>query len=171
MSDCKRLSREFYTRDVLKVAPALLSKILVIAKPDGTFSRFLVTETEAYRGSEDLACHACRGRTPRTEVMFHNGGLIYVYLVYGIHWMLNVVTGTVNEPQAVLIRSIEGYTGPGRLTRILGIDGSFYGEDLISSKRIWFEDSTSVPVIKAGERIGIDYAGDYWRRKPWRFYF
>jgi DNA-3-methyladenine glycosylase len=103
--------------------------------------------------------------------MFHNGGLIYVYLVYGIHWMLNVVTGTVNEPQAVLIRSIEGYTGPGRLSRILGIDGSFYGEDLISSKRIMFEDSTSEPVIKAGERIGIDYAVITGEENPGDFIF
>jgi len=170
MSDCKRLIRDFYTRDVLEVAPALLSKILVIAKPDGTVSRYYVTETEAYRGSEDLACHACKGRTPRTEVMFQKGGLIYVYLVYGIHWMFNVVTGKVNEPQAVLIRSLKGCTGPGRLTKISGIDGSFYGEDLVSSERIWFEDSTLTPVIKTGERIGIDYAGDYWKRKPWRFY-
>ena len=170
MSDCKRLKRDFYTRDVLEVAPALLSKILAIAKPDGTISRYYVTETEAYRGSEDLACHACKGRTPRTEVMFQKGGLIYVYLVYGIHWMFNVVTGKVNEPQAVLIRSLKGCTGPGRLTKISGIDGSFYGEDLVSSERIWFEDSTLTPVIKTGERIGIDYAGDYWKRKPWRFY-
>ncbi len=170
MPDCKRLKRDFYTRDVLEVAPALLSKILAIAKPDGTISRYYVTETEAYRGSEDLACHACKGRTPRTEVMFHKGGLIYVYLIYGIHWMLNVVTGKINEPQAVLIRSLEGCTGPGRLKKISGIDGSFYGEDLVSSERIWFEDSTLTPVIKTGERIGIDYAGDYWKRKPWRFY-
>ena len=130
MSDSKRLSRDFYTRDVLEVAPALLSKIIVIVKPDGTLRRYHVTETEAYRGSDDRACHACKGRTPRTEVMFHNGGLIYVYLVYGMHWMLNVVTGLENEPQAVLIRSLEGSTGPGRLTRTIGIDGSFYGEDL-----------------------------------------
>ena len=136
MPDCKRLKRDFYTRDVLEVAPALLSKILAIAKPDGTISRYYVTETEAYRGSEDLACHACKGRTPRTEVMFHKGGLIYVYLIYGIHWMLNVVTGKINEPQAVLIRSLEGCTGPGRLTKISGIDGSFYGEDLVSSERM-----------------------------------
>lgn len=171
MLENKRLSRDFYTRDVLEVAPALLSRILVIRNGDGTFSRYRITETEAYRGAEDLACHACKGRTPRTEVMFHNGGLLYVYLVYGMHWMLNVVTGWENEPQAVLIRSLEGCRGPGRLTRTVGIDGSFYGEDLVTSERIWFEDSTITPVVSTSERIGIDYAGDYWKRRPWRFYY
>jgi DNA-3-methyladenine glycosylase len=100
-----KLAREFFTRDVLTVAPELLGKILV-CKSEGEFLRYRITETEAYRGAEDLACHACKGRTARTEAMFHTGGVLYVYLIYGMYWMLNVVTGIENEPQAVLIRKI-----------------------------------------------------------------
>ncbi len=170
MSGNKRLKSDFFNRDVLDVAPGLLSKILVVRKAEGNLYKYHVSETEAYKGSEDLACHACRGRTPRTEVMFHEGGRLYVYLVYGMHWMLNVVTGRENDPQAVLIRGLENCPGPGRVARILGIDRSFYGEDLTTSDRIWFEDSGIMPEIKTGARIGIDYAGEYWKTRPWRFY-
>ena len=99
------------------------------------------TEVEAYRGSEDRACHASKGRTPRTEIMYHEGGRLYVYLIYGMYWMLNVVTGGENDPQAVLIRGVENFPGPGKLTRSFGIDRTFYGEDLTISERIWFEES------------------------------
>lgn len=167
----KRLQRDFYTRDVLDVAPDLLSKILAIRLTDGNITRFIVSETEAYRGAEDLACHACKGRTRRTEIMFHEGGRLYVYLVYGMHWMLNVVTGKMDKPQAVLIRGLENCKGPGRITGRLGIDRTFYGEDLVSSERIWFEESGVAPVIKTSTRIGIDYAGEYWKTKPWRFFY
>ena len=166
----KRLSKEFFIRDVLDVAPELIGKNMVIRSGDGTYGRFQVTEVEAYRGTEDKACHACKGRTPRTEIMFHEGGRLYVYLVYGMYWMLNVVTGRENIPQAVLIRGVENYSGPGRITSSLGIDRTFYGEDLITSERIWFEDTGIVPVINSGPRIGIDYAGEYWKTRPWRYY-
>ena len=89
----KRLGREFYSQDVLEVAPQLLGKHLVRIYPDGTKATYIITETEAYRGGEDLACHASKGRTPRTEVMFGDGGHLYMYLIYGMYWMLNVVTG------------------------------------------------------------------------------
>jgi DNA-3-methyladenine glycosylase len=166
----KRLSDEFFVRDVLDVAPEMIGKYLVIRQADGNFERYLVTEAEAYRGEEDRACHASRGRTGRTEVMYHKGGKLYMYLIYGMYWMLNIVTGGENDPQAVLIRGVETKPGPGRLTRDLGIDGSFYGEDLTVSERIWFEDSGFRPGINRGERIGIDYAGEYWKSKPWRYY-
>ncbi len=165
-----RLQREFFIRDVLEVAPELVSKVFVIRLKDGTCSRFIVSEAEAYRGAEDKACHACRGRTSRTEIMYHEGGRLYVYLVYGMHWMLNVVTGRENDPQAVLIRGVENCIGPGRVTKTFGINRSFYGEDLTTSGRIWLEDSGIIPVIKTGPRIGIDYAGDYWKARPWRYY-
>lgn len=132
--------------------------------------RFMINETEAYRGAEDKACHASKGRTERTDVMFHTGGKIYVYLIYGIHWMLNFVTGPENEPQAVLIRGIEGYDGPGRVSKVLGINKSFYGEDLNVSERIWIEDNGDKVSVKTGKRIGIDYAGEKWVNKPWRFF-
>jgi DNA-3-methyladenine glycosylase len=165
-----RLTREFFVRDVLDVAPDFIGKDLVIKLPDGTIGRYMVTELEAYRGSEDKACHAFKGRTARTEIMFHEGGRLYIYLIYGMHWMLNVVTGQENNPQAVLIRGVEDISGPGRLTKLFGIDRSFYGEDLVISERIWFENNGFVPIVKNGRRIGIDYAGEPWKSKPWRYY-
>ncbi len=165
----QKLQRNFYTRDVLTVAPELLGKILV-CKVNGESLRYRITETEAYRGHEDLACHASKGRTTRTEILFHTGGAVYVYLIYGMYWMLNVVTGHENEPQAVLIRGLEGLYGPGRLTRKLHINKSFYGEDLMLSQRIWVEDDGYVPEYKADTRIGIDYAGE-WKDMPWRYFY
>jgi DNA-3-methyladenine glycosylase len=151
------------------VAPDLIGKILVIKSSNNISERFMITETEASRGEEDEACHACRRRTRRTDVMYHEGGKIYVYFVYGMYWMLNFVAGTKDDPQAVLIRAIEGFKGPGKLTKALGIDRSYYGEDLTTSKRIWVEDTGIKPVIKTGPRIGINYAGDIWKNKPWRY--
>jgi len=165
-----RLSRGFFIRDVLEVAPELIGKNIVIRTGDNLYGRYLVTEVEAYRGEEDRACHASKGRTARTEVMYCEGGRLYVYLIYGMYWMLNVVTGGINNPQAVLIRGVEKLAGPGKLTRKFGIDRSYYGEDLTISDRIWFEESGISPAIKTGERIGIDYAGEYWRSMPWRYY-
>jgi len=166
----RRLSKEFFIRDVLDVAPDLIGKNLVIRSGDGTYSRFQITEVEAYRGTEDIACHACKGRTRRTEIMYHEGGRLYVYLVYGMYWMLNVVTGPEDIPQAVLIRGVEKYSGPGKITKSFGIDGTFYGEDLDISDRIWFEDAGVTPDVRTGPRIGVDYAGDYWKTRPWRYY-
>jgi DNA-3-methyladenine glycosylase len=170
MASGERLKREFFIRDVLEVAPDLLSKIITIRLTDGTISRCLVTEVEAYRGAEDKACHACKGRTPRTEIMFHEGGHLYIYLIYGMYWMLNIVTGLENDPQAVLIRGVENVSGPGRVTKTLGIDRTFNCEDLITSERMWIEDSPAVQNYKTGPRIGIDYAGEFWKSKPWRYY-
>ena len=89
-----------------------------------------------------------KGRTPRTEIMFHEGGRLYIYLIYGMYWMLNVVTGEENNPQAVLIRGVENFPGPGKITKALGIDRSFYGEDLVTSERIWFEDNGFIRKLK-----------------------
>jgi len=165
----KRLNKEFYRQDVLRVAPALVGKYLVRRFPDGSEKRYCITETEAYRGEEDEACHACRGRTARTDVMYRGGGLVYVYLIYGMYWMLNVVTGPPGHPQAVLIRAVEGYAGPGRIGRELHLDKSFYGEDLCLSDRLWIEDGEEKVSIITAPRIGIDYAGKKWREMPWRF--
>lgn len=170
MTSGNRLTREFFIRDVLDVAPDIIGKNMVIRLPNGTFGRFMVTEVEAYRGSEDRACHAFKGRTTRTDVMFHEGGRLYIYLIYGMYWMLNIVTGEENNPQAVLIRGVENFSGPGKITKSFGIDRSFYGEDLIFSERIWFEDSGIIPEIKTSPRIGIDYAGELWKTKLWRYY-
>jgi DNA-3-methyladenine glycosylase len=171
MNAVSRLQLDFYTRDVLIVAPELLGKELVIANKDGSVNRFCIADVEAYRGEEDKACHASKGRTGRTDIMYHSGGNLYVYLIYGMYWMLNIVTGKENDPQAVLIRGVEKISGPGRITKTLGIDRSFNRESLIESDRIWIENTDLKPQVSTGPRIGIDYAGDYWKNVPWRFYF
>src|SRR5512133_1944737 len=170
MAEGRRLLRDFYTRDVLAVAPEMPGKMMVLRLNDGSLGRFRVTEVEAYRGSEDLACHAFKGRTPRTEIMFHEGGRIYIYLIYGMYWMLNIVTGEKDNPQAVLIRGVENYPGTGIVTKALGIDKSYYGLDVVTSERMWFEDAGLVLPVKSGPRIGIDYAGEYWKTRPWRYF-
>jgi len=170
MEPDKKIDRDFYIRDVLEVAPDLPGKNLVLRLTDRSLVRFRITEVEAYRGNEDKACHASKGRTARTEIMFHEGGKLYIYLIYGMYWMLNIVTGETNIPQAVLIRGVDNYSGPGKLTKFLRIDKSFYGEDLTTSDRIWIEDPGITYIIKNSQRIGIDYAGEYWKSRPWRYY-
>jgi DNA-3-methyladenine glycosylase len=170
MNSGSRLTIDFYTRDVLKVAPELIGKEIVIRDKNNSCKRFTINEVEAYRGEKDKACHASKGRTKRTEIMFSEGGKLYLYFVYGMYWMLNIVTGERENPQAALIRGVEGLKGPGILTRGIGIDGSYYGEDLTRSDKIWIEDKGIIPEIKTGKRIGIDYAGDPWKDKPWRYF-
>lgn len=164
----KRIERDFFCRDVLEVAPDLLGKEIVL-RDLSRCEKIIITEVEAYRGEEDLACHASKGRTPRTEIMYHAGGHLYIYLIYGMYWMLNIVAGKTDEPQAVLIRGIKNCSGPGRLTRLLGIDKSYYGEDLIASDRIWINDTGLNIPFETTPRIGIDYAGEIWKNKKWRF--
>ena len=166
----QRISREFYTRDVLDVAPDLIGKILVVRQSNDNYLRMPLTEVEAYRGMEDKACHASKGKTSRTSVMFGIGGHLYVYLIYGIYWMLNIVTGTEGEPQAALIRGAGNISGPGKITKMLAIDRSFYGEDMLTSSRIWLEDTGMKPKYNTGPRIGIDYAEAHWKSVPWRFF-
>ena len=171
-SDEMRLKREFFEREVLTVAPELLGKVLR-RKFDFTpgVDRYgIITEVEAYRGEEDLASHARFGKTTRNRVMYQPGGMVYMYLVYGIHWMLNIVTGKVNQPQAILIRSLEGIWGPGKVTKYLQLDQDFYAEDLVRSVRLWIEaiHPGGGIVIRQTPRIGVNYAGE-WAKKPWRF--
>lgn len=164
-----RLPAGFFQRDVLEVAPELLGKILVRKFDDGNLYRFIITEVEAYSGDGDLACHASKGKTPRTEVMFREGGLVYVYLVYGIHWLLNIVTGKKGDASAVLIRGLEGINGPGRVGKSLCLDKSFYGENLFTSTRIWIENSEKQVKFTTSPRVGIHYAGEPWVSKNWRY--
>lgn len=154
--------------DAVDIAQKLIGKTLVRRFENGKIMRLNITETEAYRGEEDLACHASKGRTPRTEVMYWQGGVVYVYLIYGMYWMLNFVTSEQDFPAAVLIRGLEGIDGPGRVGRALQLDRSFYGDDLSVSERIWVEDHGKTPTLLVSKRIGVDYAGD-WALKPWRF--
>lgn len=161
--------------DTVKVARELLGHWLVARSSDGSLLRARITETEAYHGPEDRACHASKGRTARTEVMYGPGGRWYVYLCYGIHEMLNLVTGPADWPAAVLIRAVEGVTGPGRVTKTFGIGRKHNGLSAASSGTgLWIERRDSDLVILphevlAGPRVGIDYAGTEWAAKPWRF--
>lgn len=132
----------------------------------------MITEVEAYQGEEDLACHARFGRTPRNSVMYGPGGYWYVFLCYGVHEMLNLVTGPEGYPAAVLIRGLQGLPGPGRLTRKLGIDRRFQGAPAVRATGLWIEDRGVAPhtsTITTGPRIGVDYAGPRWASMPWRF--
>lgn len=165
-----RLKHDFFKRDVLEVAPDLIGKILVRKLDDGTEIRSRIIEDEAYRAPDDLSCHASKGRTPKTEIFFHEGGHLYIFLCYGIHFMLNIVTSIEENPQAVLIRSVEGAIGPGKVTKFLHLDSSFYGEDTEVSKRFWVEDDGTKLDFQTGPRINIDYAGEPWITMPWRFF-
>ena len=168
-SDEIRYNRTFYKNDVLDVAPKLLGSRLK-RKINSTVYTYLITEIEIYRGEEDEACHARKGKTKRTEVMYQNGGLLYIYLIYGMHWMLNIVTGKKEQPQAILIRGLDKVNGPGRVTRELKIDGGFNRIDLHDSELIWIEKYTKTNKdYITTPRIGIDYAGDYYRNIPWRY--
>ena len=168
------LSKRYFNRPTLTVARSLVGKYLVRENGKGTVAGRIV-EVEAYVGCEDLACHASKGRTGRTEVLFGPPGMSYVYLIYGMYHMLNVVTERTEFPAAVLIRAIEVdgelIDGPGKLCRLLAIDRSLNRVDLTNRRFLWLEDR-GVKVfskqIGTFPRIGVDYAG-VWAKKPWRF--
>lgn len=163
-----KLNKKFFEQDALVVAPALLGKMLV-TKKNKTLKKYKITEVEVYRGEEDEACHAKKGKTKRNVTMYLSGGYLYTYLIYGMYWMMNVVTGKAGHPQAILIRGLEGLEGPGKVTRCLGIDKSYCGENLVASDRIWIENNNESVRYVTLKRIGIDYAGEYWKDKLWRF--
>lgn len=132
----------------------------------------MIVEVEAYHGEGDRACHARAGRTARTEVMYRAGGVWYVYLCYGVHEMLNLVVGPPDWPAAILIRGVEGIGGPGRVTKQLAIDRTLNGTAAAPESGLWIEDrGVRVPRsrVQATPRIGVDYAGPVWAKKPWRF--
>ena len=163
-----KLKKAFYKQDALTVAPSLIGKLLCRKLPNGEVLKVRITETEAYRGEEDTACHARAGKTPRTEIMYGEGGFAYIYLIYGLHYLLNVVTGNKNEPQAVLIRAAEGFSGPAKLTKALQIDKTLNGCNL-TENTLWLEDDGFRATYKTSKRIGIDYACDKYRNIEWRF--
>ena len=173
----KKLLRSFYVRPTLKVVKELLGKYIVrrIGKREIAGK---IIETEAYIGPKDKASHAYGGKiTLRNWVEYLEGGHLYVYLVYGMYWQLNIVTEEAGKPECVLIRALDLANGPGKVCRFLKLDKSFNGEDLTPSsrgggRRIWLEnrgERTKPSQIMATKRIGIDYAGPYWSRRKWRF--
>ena len=167
-----RQNLEFYSKRAPELAPSLIGKLLCrkICDENGErIIKFRITETECYFGEEDTACHAHKGKTERTKTMYRRGGIAYVYLCYGMHSMLNVVSGPEGYPEAVLIRGVEEYNGPGRLTKALKIDRSLNGEDLVLSRELWIEDDGYCSEYVAGKRIGIDYATEEYRSILWRY--
>ena len=184
------LPESFYTRDTIEVARELIGRPLVRQEGNNRISG-LIIETEAYRGEEDLACHCRAGRTPRTEIMYGPAGRAYVYLIYGLYWLLNIVTEREGYPGAVLIRAIEPLEGeeiiarrraglkrenwtdgPGKLSQALNITGDLNGLDVCSTAGpLFIEDGKPVPpaVIQSGPRVGLDSVPEPWRSKPWRF--
>lgn len=147
----------------------LIGKLLC-RREGGRVYRLRITETECYFGEEDTACHAHKGRTPRTETLYAAGGIAYVYLCYGMHSLLNIVTGREGHPEAVLIRGVEGISGPGRVTKALGITRTENRLPLLKKNGLWLEDDgTPPPEWIATPRIGIDYAAREDRERPWRF--
>jgi len=164
------LSRAYFRRPTLQVARSLLGKYLV--RKAGR-----IIEVEAYIGTEDRACHASKGRTARTEVMFGPAGVSYVYLIYGMHHCFNIVTERVGFPSAVLVRAVEDaetqtlLDGPGLVCRFFAIDRRLNCMDLTAGERLWVEDRgerVSPSTITVGRRINVDYAG-IWSKQPWRF--
>lgn len=164
----KKLGFDFYHRPCLTVAEELVGKILVHRLSDGTMLRLRISETEAYCGEDDTACHAHKGRTRRTEVLYADAGTIYVYLCYGIHWLLNVVTGDAEDPQAVLIRACVDAAGPGKLTKALQITGELNRGSILGDE-LWIEDDGFSCEIVARKRVGIGYASREDQDRLWRF--
>ena len=186
------LPESFYLQEVTQVARSLLGMRLV-RMIEGQRVSGIITETEAYRGEEDLACHAHFGRTKRNEVMYGKPGKAYVYFTYGMHWLLNAVTGEEGYPAAVLIRSIhpeegldvikakrdgrpqsEWCNGPAKICQALNIDGSLNGIALTNQDRnLWIEEGKPVDetFMKCTARIGLGGTPEPWKSQPWRFLF
>ena len=160
----KRLDEAFYRRPCLEVARDLVGKVLVFGEKS-----LRITETEAYCGEEDTACHAHKGRTKRTEVLYADAGTIYVYLCYGMHWLMNVITGDSEDPQGVLIRACVDAPGPGKLTKHLGITGEYNRQSILTSPDLWIEDDGFRCRGDTDKRVGFGYASPEDQNKPWRF--
>lgn len=170
-ADAGRLAPAFFDRPADTVARDLIGARLVRRLHDRTLITEL-TETEAYLGPHDLACHAARGRTKRNDALYGPPGTLYVYLCYGIHWMLNFVTGPEGHPAAVLVRGATAATGPGRLTAALAIDSSLNGKPMDEAAGLWLlppDSASRRPRVRTTPRIGIDYAGPVWAKRKLRY--
>jgi DNA-3-methyladenine glycosylase len=190
MKDKSILPVSFYDRDALEVARELLGMRLV-REQNGVRVSGIITETEAYRGTEDLGCHAHAGKTRRNEVMFGPPGVAYVYFTYGMHWCLNFVTGSYGFPAAVLIRAVEPLEGleliatrrgerkreiwcdgPAKLSQAFGINGSQNGVSVCSRESGLFVEEgehAREESILATPRIGLNNVPEPWRSIKWRF--
>ena len=163
-----RVDLEYFSKSAIELAPDLLGKIICRKTENGVI-RARITETECYYGESDTACHAHKGKTERTKVMYEAGGITYIYLCYGMHAMLNIVTGPKDHPEAVLIRGVEGAVGPGRTTKLLAITTAENAIPLTEENSIWIEDDDTKPEFTSLPRIGIDYANRCDRDRKWRY--
>lgn len=157
-----------YSVSAEELAPMLLGKYLCRKTDDGVI-RAMITETECYLGEDDTACHASKGKTKRNAPMYLEGGHLYVYLCYGIHHLINIVSGKEGEPEAVLIRGVKGAEGPGRASKHLGITTALTGINICGDSEVWIEDDGVRVTFAASKRIGIDYAEAKDRERLWRF--
>lgn len=162
------LEKKYFSAPATLLAPDLIGKILC-RKTAGGVIRARITETECYFGEGDTACHAHKGKTERTRTMYEEGGTTYVYLCYGIHSLLNIVTGPKDHPEAVLIRGVEGAEGPGRATKFMQITTADNSLPLCEKSGIWLEDDGTKPEYTVHPRVGIDYASKEDREKKWRY--
>ena len=160
----ERLGYDFFHRPCPEVAKDLVGKILVHCG-----KQLRISETECYCGEADTACHASKGRTKRTEVMYMAAGTVYVYLCYGMHWMLNIVTGEEDQPEAVLIRACVEAPGPGKLTKALGITGEKNRSNVVTDETLWIGDDGFHCEISTDKRVGIGYASQEDQDRLWRF--
>jgi DNA-3-methyladenine glycosylase len=160
----KRLDYDFFHRSCPEVAEDLVGKVLIHKG-----KQLRISETECYSGENDTACHASKGRTKRTEVMYMAAGTVYVYLCYGMHWMLNIVTGEEEQPEAVLIRACVEANGPGKLTKRLGITGHQNRSSVVTSDTLWIGDDDFVCGTETDKRVGIGYASQEDQDRLWRF--
>lgn len=163
---------DFLARPAPQVAPDLLGWRLVIGPHIAR-----ITETEAYHGEADRACHASKGRTPRTDGLYARPGTLYVYLCYGMHWMLNLVCDRIDVPSAVLIRAVEipgvaprTSNGPGKVAKLLGLNRTHHGQHLEHGELHLLPPVTPVKRRRRGPRVGVAYAGPGWADKPWRWW-
>jgi DNA-3-methyladenine glycosylase len=171
----KVLKKTFFNRPTIIVAQELLGKFL-IRKVKKKQIAVIITEIEVYDGLKDKASHASKGINNRTKIMFGHPGIFYIYLIYGMHYILNIVTREKNYPAAILIRGVisenVAINGPGKLTKLLAINNALNGKKANISSGLWFEDrgiAVSIRQIKKTPRVGVDYAGPKWSTKKWRF--
>ena len=164
----KIINQDFFKKNSETVALELMKSNLV-RKIKGKEIKLEVNEVEIYDGFLDKASHASSGKTKRNEVMFKGGGIFYIYLVYGMYFMINIVTGKENYPSAILIRGAGDLNGPGKLSNYLKVDYSLNGKEIGEKNGLWFEKIQNKVEIKKTSRIGVNYAGNYWSKAPLRF--
>lgn len=164
----RKLDKSFFIQDAFDIAPKLIGQYLV-RNISGEIRKYQITEIEIYYGEKDTACHARFGKTARSKTLYESGGTLYIYLCYGLHYLMNIVTGKKDDPQAILIRGIEGFNGPGNLTKQLQIDKTLNEKDATISNQLWFESDGKKHIYTTTSRIGINYAKEPYKSIKWRF--